>query len=239
MTTLRKLKKSSIWLEVPMSRARLIEDIEAANFGFHFHHAEGSTATLNAWLREDIPSKVPEFATHHVGVGAVVVNNRDEIFAFENYEKIIITWKIPTGLAELGESIHEAAEREVFEETGIAATCHHVLSFRHSHEMANGRSDLFFMCRLIPNMNEEDDDDNNIRTPIPQACEIAEATWLPLSEYREMIDGRTEESKGHPTMSFVMNEMFDKGMGINMREVKSVIPGRSPTALYFPDNKIQ
>jgi hypothetical protein len=97
---------------------------------------------------------------------------------------------------------------------------------------------------LIPN-NDEDDDgngNNNIRTPVPQACEIAEAKWLPLSEYRYMIDGLTEDSNGHPVMSFVMDEIFDKGTGINMREVDSVIPGRSPTPLYFPDitnNNIQ
>ena len=116
--------------------------------------------------------------------------------------------------------------------------------------MSNGRSDLFFICRLIPDNNEDNDDngnggdgnDNNIRTPVPQACEIAEAKWLPLSEYRDMIDGLTEDSNGHPVMSFVMDEIFDKGKGINMREVDSVIPGRSRTPLYFPDmtnNNIQ
>jgi ADP-ribose pyrophosphatase YjhB (NUDIX family) len=244
ISVLRGLDKSSIWVEVPMSRASLIEEIETSNLGFQFHHAEGNTAKLNAWLRDDIPSKVPEFATHHVGVGAVVINSRDEILCIRELRKNYHPWKIPTGLAELGESIHDAAEREVLEETGIAATCHNVLSIRHSHGMSNGRSDLFFICRLIPN-NDEDDDgngNNNIRTPVPQACEIAEAKWLPLSEYRDMIDGLTEDSNGHPVMSFVMDEIFDKGTGINMQEVDSVIPGCSPTPLYFPDitnNNIQ
>jgi ADP-ribose pyrophosphatase YjhB (NUDIX family) len=250
IVAVRESDKSSIWVEVPMSRASLIEEIERANLGFQFHHAEGNTAKLNAWLRDDIPSKVPEFATHHVGVGAVVINSRDEILCIRELRKNYHPWKIPTGLAELGESIHDAAEREVLEETGISATCHNVLSIRHSHGMSNGRSDLFFICRLIPDNNEEDDgngnggdgNDNNIRTPVPQACEIAEAKWLPLSEYRDMIDGLTEDSNGHPVMSFVMDEIFDKGTGINMREVDSVIPGRSPTPLYFPDitnNNIQ
>jgi len=231
MTALRELEKSSVWVEVPMSKAGLIEDIEAADLGFQFHHAEGKTAKLNAWLREDIPSKVPEFATHHVGVGAVVINSRDEILCIRELRKNYHPWKIPTGLAELGESIHNAAEREVLEETGITATCHSLLSFRHTHGVANGRSDLFFICRLIP----KEDDDGNVKTPIPQACEIAEAKWLPLSEYRDMVDGLTEESEGHPVMTFVMNHIFDKGIQINMREVNSVIPGRRPTPLYFPE----
>jgi len=231
---LRELEKSSLWVEVPMSKARLIEEIEAADLGFQFHHAQGSTAKLNAWLRDDIPSKVPEFATHHVGVGAVVVNSRDEILCIRELRKNYHPWKIPTGLADLGESIHSAAEREVLEETGITATCHSILSFRHTHGMANGRSDLFFVCRLIP----KEDEDGSTQTPVPQACEIAEAKWIPLSEYRDMVDGLTEESKGHPVMTFVMNQIFDKGLRINMMEVSSVVPGRRPTPLYFPETSI-
>lgn len=233
--TVRALKdqeKSSVWVEVPMSKAGLIEEIEALGLGFEFHHAEGKTAKLNAWLRDDIVSKVPEFATHHVGVGAVVINSRNEILCIRELRRNYHPWKIPTGLAELGESIHGAAEREVLEETGITATCQEILSFRHTHGVANGRSDLFFVCRLIP----EEDCNGNVETPIPQECEIAEAKWLPLSEYRDMVDGLTEESKGHPVMTFVMNSIFDKGMRISMREVKSVVPGRRPTPLYYPES---
>ena len=229
---LKEQEKSSVWVEVPMSRAGLIEEIEALGFGFEFHHAEGKTAKLNAWLREDIPSKVPEFATHHVGVGAVVINSRDEILCIRELRKNYHPWKIPTGLAELGESIHTAAEREVLEETGISAKCQEILSFRHTHGVANGRSDLFFVCRLIP----EEDEDGNVMTPIPQACEIAEAKWLPVSYYRDMVDGRTEESKGHPVMTIVMNDILDKGMRIGMKEVNSVVPGRRPTPLYYPQS---
>ena len=232
--TVRALKdqeKSSVWVEVPMSRAGLIEEIEALDLGFEFHHAEGKTVKLNAWLREDITSKVPEYATHHVGVGAVVVNSRDEILCIRELRRNYHPWKIPTGLAELGESIHGAAEREVLEETGIIAKCQDILSFRHTHGVANGRSDLFFVCRLIP----EEDDNGNVQTPTPQACEIAEAKWLPLSDYRDMIDGRTEESNGHPVMTIVMNDIFDKGIRISMKKVNSVVPGRRPTPLYYPE----
>lgn len=231
LITLRELEKSSVWVEIPMSKAGLIEDIEALDLGFEFHHAEGKTAKLNAWLREDFVNKVPEFATHHVGVGSVVINSKDEILCIRELRKNYHPWKIPTGLAELGESIEDAAQREVLEETGITATCQDILSFRHTHGMANGRSDLFFVCRLIP----KEDEKGNVETPIPQACEIAEAKWLPVSDYRDMVDGNTEESKGHPVMTFVMNEIFDKGLRISTKEVNSVVPGRRPTPLYFPE----
>ena len=58
---LRELEKSSVWVEVPMTQASLIEDM--TDLGFEFHHAQGKKARLNKWLPEKIPSKVPEFAT--------------------------------------------------------------------------------------------------------------------------------------------------------------------------------
>ena len=226
VTALRDLEKTSVWVEVPMSRARLIEAME--DVGFEFHHAEGKIAKLNLWLKDDIPSKVPEYATHNLGVGSVVINSRDEILCIRELRQNYMPYKIPTGLSERGESIAEAAEREVLEETGVRARFNSILSFRHTHGMAHGRSDIFFVCKLIP-----EEENGEIPTPVPQACEIAEAKWLPLSLYREMVDG-ADGGKGHPMMSFVMNKIFDEGHAIHEKEVKSVVPGRQPTPMYFP-----
>ena len=57
---LKELKKTSVWVEIPMSRASLIE--EMVDVGFQFHHAQGKTAKLNLWLPHT-ESKVPEYAT--------------------------------------------------------------------------------------------------------------------------------------------------------------------------------
>ena len=57
-------------------------------------------------------------------------------------------WKFPTGLANPGEDIHEAAEREVLEETGIRAKFDALLAIRQSHGLFMGKSDLFFVCAL-------------------------------------------------------------------------------------------
>ena len=59
----REQQKSSIWIEVPMSCAALIEDM--VDCGLRFHHAEGETASLSLWLK-DTECKIPEYATHHV-----------------------------------------------------------------------------------------------------------------------------------------------------------------------------
>jgi hypothetical protein len=115
VTACRELGRSSLWVEVPMSRAGLIEDM--AEFGLRFHHVRDEIAVLNVWLKDDMDTKIPEFATHNVGVGAVVVNSRDEILCVRELRKNYMPWKTPTGLSELGEQIDEAAVREVFEET--------------------------------------------------------------------------------------------------------------------------
>ncbi len=227
---LRELEKSSVWVEVPMSRASLIEEMSI--LGFEYHHAQGSTAKLNLWLRDGTESKVPEYATHHVGVGAVVVNSRDEILCVRELRKNYMPWKVPGGLSELGESISEAAVREVLEETGVSTTFHSILSFRHTHGLANGRSDLYFVCRLDP---IEDVDENGtviIPEPCAQACEIEATQWVPLSEYRTMVDGN-DGQPGHPMMSNIM-KVYDQGIRIKQKEVASVVPGRKPNPLYLP-----
>jgi ADP-ribose pyrophosphatase YjhB (NUDIX family) len=226
VAALQELEKTSVWVEIPMSRARLIEDTE--ELGFEFHHAQGKIAMLNLWLKEDVPSKVPEYATHHLGVGSVVINSRDEILCIRELRQNYMPYKIPTGLSERGESIAEAAEREVMEEIGVRAHFDSILSFRHTHGMAHGRSDIFFVCNLIP-----EEENGEIPTPVPQECEIAEAKWLSLSMYRDMID-ESSDGKGHPMMSFVMSKIFDEGHRIHQKEVKSIVPGRQPTSVYLP-----
>lgn len=55
---------------------------------------------------------------------------------------------MPTGLVSVGEDLHEAAEREVWEETGIRGRFAAVLAVRQAHALAFGKSDLFFVCAL-------------------------------------------------------------------------------------------
>jgi 8-oxo-dGTP pyrophosphatase MutT (NUDIX family) len=142
-------------------------------------------------------------------------------------------WKVPGGLSELGEQIPEAAEREILEETGIRTRFHSILSFRHAHGLSNGRSDLFFVCRLDP--IEQTDEDGNviIPKPTPEESEIEDAQWIPLSEYRDMVNGVNRDF-GHPMMSHVM-QIYDHGRtSIQQRQVKSVVPGRLPSPMYHP-----
>jgi ADP-ribose pyrophosphatase YjhB (NUDIX family) len=221
----RELKKASLWIEVPMSRARLIELM--SDIGLRFHHAQGETVNLMVWLLEDTECKIPEYATHQVGVGAMVVNSRNEILCVRELRKNYMPWKVPGGLSELGENIDEAIIREVMEETGISCKFLSVISFRHAHNLQFGRSDLYFMCRLEP--IEEIDENGNaiIPKPIPQVGEIEKAEWIPLQDYKDMISG----DNGHPMMSHIV-DIFEQSADIHRTVISSIVPGRRPAPIY-------
>ena len=59
-------------------------------------------------------------------------------------------WKLPGGLVETGESIEQAAVREVWEETGINANFVSILGFRELLTYQWGQQDLYFVCMLEP-----------------------------------------------------------------------------------------
>ena len=62
----------------------------------------------------------PKYPTHpHVGVGAVVFNDNRVLLVRRGRPPGKGLWAIPGGRVQLGETLKEAAEREVFEETAI------------------------------------------------------------------------------------------------------------------------
>ena len=53
------------WLHIPIMQSHFIAP--AASLGFCFHHTKPHSSTLTLWLGEG-PSRLPGYATHHVGV---------------------------------------------------------------------------------------------------------------------------------------------------------------------------
>lgn len=228
IATAQQLAKSSIWITVPINKARLIE--HAHKCGFEFHHAEGNTATLSKWLLQE-ESRIPTFATHQVGVGAVCINKAtNEILCVREKRNNYRPWKMPGGLAELGEHLDEAVVREVYEETGIQTKFLSVLGVRHTHGLQFGRSDLYFVCRLEPVVDEN----GKVGKPVPQEGEIEAAAWVSLDEYRGMVNS-SDEKIGHPMMRQIM-KLVDQGeeneFDIQRTEVSSVVPGRKSSPVY-------
>jgi len=220
--TCRRMEKSSLWIQVPMSKASIIETMTDIA-GLEFHHAEGKVAHLRLWLKDNVECKIPEFATHQVGVGAIVINSRNEILCVRGIGR---NWNIPGGLAELGEGLHEAVVREVLEETGIQTKFENVLGFRHSHGKQFDRSDLFFVCELELVLPEDDGGDGtlNIPEPVAEESEIAETAWFPLEDYMKIV-------AAHPFMEKVM-QLRENNRRIRSRNISGIMPGKEPSPIY-------
>ncbi|KAI4371179.1 hypothetical protein MLD38_019445 [Melastoma candidum] len=166
--------KKGVWIKLTKDLANLIES--AVKEGFNYHHAEKDYLMLVYWIPET-PDTIPANATHRVGIGAVVFNEKNEVLVVqENSGRFQGSgvWKFPTGVVDEGEDICTAAQREVKEETGINAEFIEVLAFRQSHKSFFTKSDLFFVCLLRPLSLE-------IQL---QEVEIAAAKWMPFEEFK-------------------------------------------------------
>ena len=142
--------RRGVWLHVPIEHSAAAA--AASRHGFAFHHAEGDQALLLRWL-PDGPCPVPAFATHIVGVGGLVINDRSEVLCVREAHPNgggRGSWKLPGGLMDLGEEVSDAVAREVLEETGVVAEFQGLLSMRVQHGAAFGRDDFYFICAMTP-----------------------------------------------------------------------------------------
>jgi ADP-ribose pyrophosphatase YjhB (NUDIX family) len=73
-----------------------------------------------------------------IGIGIVVVKGDHVLLCRRGKAPNIGSWTLPGGAQEVGETCHEAARRELMEETGLAVGdlhfCDYVDTVRHDHE---------------------------------------------------------------------------------------------------------
>ncbi|XP_030454887.2 nudix hydrolase 7-like [Syzygium oleosum] len=169
----KQLGKKGVWIKLPIEYSHLV-DIMVKD-GFRYHHAEPNYLMLVRWLPET-PDTIPVNASHRVGVGAFVVNEKKEVLVVQEHSGRFQgtgVWKLPTGVVNEGEDICHAVVREVKEETGVDAKFVEVLCFRQSHKSFFTKSDLFFLCVLHPESSSID----------KQNVEIEAAKWMPIEDY--------------------------------------------------------
>ncbi|CAN6194157.1 unnamed protein product [Urochloa humidicola] len=162
-----------VWIKLPITLSNLITP--AVEEGFWYHHAEETYLMLAYWL-PNTTHTLPVNATHRVGIGAFIMNDKREVLAVQEKSGVLRglgVWKFPTGVIEPGEDINVGAVREVKEETGIDAEFVEVLAFRQSHKAFFDKSDLFFVCLLRPLSYDITKQDSEI-----EACQ-----WMPVEEF--------------------------------------------------------
>ncbi|OAY84771.1 Nudix hydrolase 2 [Ananas comosus] len=162
-----------VWIKLPIKLANLVQP--AVEEGFWYHHAEPTYLMLVYWI-PDTKHTLPVNATHRVGIGAFVMNDKKEVLAVQEKSgkfRGLGVWKFPTGVVDQGEDIFAGAIREVKEETGIDTEFLEVLAFRQSHMSFFEKSDLFFICMLRPLSFDIQ----------KQESEIEAAQWIPIEEF--------------------------------------------------------
>jgi ADP-ribose pyrophosphatase YjhB (NUDIX family) len=160
-----------VWLEVPLTHDALIP--VAADAGFTFHHSGEGYLMMVRRLEEG--ASIPLAATHFIGAGGVVINDRQELLVVSERHRPgnRPNYKPPGGALELGEQLVEAVVREVLEETGIQTRFESLVCFRHGHGFRYGKSLIYFVCCLWPLSHEI----------VLQSGEIEECLWMPVEDY--------------------------------------------------------
>ncbi|MBM3932848.1 MAG: NUDIX domain-containing protein [SAR202 cluster bacterium] len=162
-----------VWLELPISRARLVPI--AADLGFSYHHAGEGYLMMTCRLVET--AFIPAYATHYIGAGGVVLNDRRELLVVREKrggkQGIPSNFKLPGGALHAGEHLVDGVIREVLEETGIKTRFQSLVSLRNQHGYRYGKSDIYFVCRLEPLSNEI----------CKQEDEIEECRWMSVDDY--------------------------------------------------------
>ncbi|TKY70799.1 Nudix hydrolase 8 [Spatholobus suberectus] len=214
----KKMGKKGIWLRLPLGKSDLVPI--AIKEGFRYHHAEPGYVMLTYWIPEG-PCMLPANASHQVGVGGFVINDSNESKKNTVPLQISGLWKIPTGFVLQSEEIYAGAIREVKEETGVDTEFMEVIAFRHEHNVAFEKSDLFFICMLRPLSAEIIVDD----------LEIEDAKWMPLDEFVEqpLIQ---EDSMFKKIIDICIAYLEKRYCGLSAHQVVSKFDGKS-SSLYY------
>lgn len=125
---------------------------------------------------------------HNDAVAVLLLDEEDNIVLVRQYRVPLAscTWEIPAGGLEPGESVLEAAARELREETGLEGEgFHHVLSYHASTGTTTQKFHIVFasLQRGRP-------------APEPVPAGTFDFRWTPLSQVLDGID-RTEITSSH------------------------------------------
>jgi len=167
-------RRNLIWIYIGIEKSDFIPI--AIKKGFVFHSCDEDYILIVKKLKDNIV--IPTCANHTLGVGAVVINEKNELLVIK--EKISnIGYKLPGGHIDNGEMISNALEREVLEETGIVVEFESIISLGHFFPHQFHKSNLYVLCTAIPKTYEINIQDTH---------EIIDAKWIDVNRYLEDED---------------------------------------------------
>ena len=201
---LRQAKKDNVsllWLDLTTSQHEHLSI--ALSLGFEFHNCESKQTTLTFRVEEE--AYIPVAPTHTVGVGAVVINNNNDILLVrDRIHSSHSIYKIPGGMLEEAQSLEEGIIREVWEETGIKAKLIKMVSVLNSHPYRFNKSNMYIVFQLEPLSREIN---------IIDTHEIEKAFWMPLEEFYAHEEMSTFQK------DLVSSTLNNKGLILNSNNV--------------------
>ena len=166
-----KYKRNLIWIYIDITKSDFMPI--ATKKGFFFHSCDEDYVLVVKRIKEN--AIIPTAANHTLGVGAVVINDKNEILVIK--EKISnLGYKLPSGHIDNGEMISTALEREVFEETGIIVQFESIISLGHFYPHQFHKSNLYVLCIAKP---------KSLEINIQDTQEILDAKWIDVNRYLE------------------------------------------------------
>jgi 8-oxo-dGTP diphosphatase len=164
-------KRNLIWIYIDIQKSDFIPI--ATKRGFFFHSCDEDYVLVVKRLKQN--AIIPTAANHTLGVGAVVINDNNEILVIK--EKISnLGYKLPGGHIDNGEMISAALEREVLEETGVIVEFESIISLGHFYPHQFHKSNLYVLCIAKP---------KSLEISIQDTQEILDAKWIDVNRYLE------------------------------------------------------
>jgi len=164
-------RRNLIWIYIDIKQSDFIPI--TTKKGFFFHTCDEDYILLVKRVNQN--AIIPTAANHTLGVGAVVINEKNEILVIK--EKVLnMGYKLPGGHIDNCEMISTALEREVMEETGIEVEFESIISLGHFFPHQFQKSNLYVVCIAKPKTFEINIQDTD---------EIIDAKWIDVNKYLE------------------------------------------------------
>jgi len=222
----KKLK--AIWLVIPSNYSQLIHPFTTS--GYKFHHIEDNTNLCMFYWLLNTPCNLPNYASRFMGVGGLIINDEGDFLLVKEKNTISSQlanlWKIPTGLAENGESIEQAVVREVKEETGLEITFEGVYAFRETYPYLFNCSDLFFVCFCKCRSGQE--------INIVDGNELKDCKWFTQKDILDIINEQKFSKFSSGLFTSVFNLLPDKLSSYLLRPADSINVMKSKFTFYSP-----